>query len=69
MSDNETAKALMASSTIVNVLVECAGMLERLLPAQLQDCMFENTTGPLGNWTEPVQSSSKIMWAVLETEN
>ena len=69
MSDNEIAKALMASSTVVNVSVECAGMLERLLLAQLQECTFENTIGPFGNWTEPVQSSSKIVWAILEIEN
>lgn len=43
LRDNAAAKASMGSSTTVDVSVECAGMLERLMLAQAQECVFENT--------------------------
>ncbi|CAI0431796.1 unnamed protein product [Linum tenue] len=43
LRDNASAKASMGSSTTVDVSVECAGMLERLMLAQAQECVFENT--------------------------
>ncbi|CAN8312240.1 unnamed protein product [Cochlearia groenlandica] len=42
--DNESIKAAVGqSSTTVDVSVECVGMLERLMLAQAQECVFENT--------------------------
>ncbi|KAG2321340.1 hypothetical protein Bca52824_014553 [Brassica carinata] len=42
--DNESVKAMIGqSSTTVDVTVECVGMLERLMVAQAQECVFENT--------------------------
>ncbi|KAG2321345.1 hypothetical protein Bca52824_014558 [Brassica carinata] len=42
--DNEATKAMIGqSSTTVDVRVECVGMLERLMCAQAQECVFENT--------------------------
>ncbi|CAG7866958.1 unnamed protein product, partial [Brassica rapa] len=42
--DNESVKAMIGqSSTTVDVRVECVGMLERLMVAQAQECVFENT--------------------------
>lgn len=43
LRDNVAMKASMGSSTSVDVSVECAGMLERLMLAQAQECVFENT--------------------------
>ncbi|XP_065881909.1 vacuolar-sorting protein BRO1 [Euphorbia lathyris] len=43
LRDNVATKASMGSSTTVDVSVECAGMLERLMLAQAQECVFENT--------------------------
>nr|GMD72492.1 ALG-2 interacting protein X-like [Ipomoea batatas] len=43
LRDNVAMKASMGSSTTVDVSVECAGMLERLMLAQAQECVFENT--------------------------
>uniref|UniRef100_A0A5B7AN94 Putative ALG-2 interacting protein X-like n=1 Tax=Davidia involucrata TaxID=16924 RepID=A0A5B7AN94_DAVIN len=43
LRDTASTKASMGSSTTVDVSVECAGMLERLLLAQAQECVFENT--------------------------
>ncbi|KAL3501817.1 hypothetical protein ACH5RR_036266 [Cinchona calisaya] len=43
LRDNVASKASMGSSTTVDVSVECAGMLERLMLAQAQECVFENT--------------------------
>ncbi|KAJ9140834.1 hypothetical protein P3X46_031431 [Hevea brasiliensis] len=43
LRDNAATKASMGSSTTVDVSVECAGMLERLMLAQAQECVFENT--------------------------
>ncbi|XP_010044154.2 vacuolar-sorting protein BRO1 [Eucalyptus grandis] len=43
LRDNAAAKASMGSSTTVDVSIECAGMLERLMLAQAQECVFENT--------------------------
>ncbi|CAN1138160.1 Vacuolar-sorting protein BRO1 [Linum perenne] len=43
LRDSESAKASMGSSTTVDVSVECAGMLEKLMLAQAQECVFENT--------------------------
>ncbi|PON71039.1 BRO1- ALIX V-shaped domain containing protein [Trema orientale] len=43
LRDNEAAKASIGSSTTVDLSVECAGMLERLMLAQAQECVFENT--------------------------
>lgn len=43
LRDNASTKASMGSSTTVDVSVECAGMLERLMLAQAQECVFENT--------------------------
>ncbi|KAL3368037.1 hypothetical protein AABB24_009089 [Solanum stoloniferum] len=36
-------QASMGTSTTVDMSVECAGMLERLMLAQAQECVFENT--------------------------
>ncbi|KAL8229970.1 hypothetical protein R6Q57_014870 [Mikania cordata] len=43
LRDNESTKASVGSSTTVDVSVECVGMLERLMLAQAQECVFENT--------------------------
>ncbi|CAH9136609.1 unnamed protein product [Cuscuta epithymum] len=43
LRDNVAMKASMGSSTTVDVSVECAGMLERLMLAQAQECVYENT--------------------------
>lgn len=43
LRDNEATKASMGSSTTVDLSVECVGMLERLMLAQAQECVFENT--------------------------
>ncbi|KAK1416088.1 hypothetical protein QVD17_31876 [Tagetes erecta] len=43
LRDNEATKASVGVSTTVDVSVECAGMLERLMLAQAQECVFENT--------------------------
>ncbi|KAF5745220.1 ALG-2 interacting protein X [Tripterygium wilfordii] len=43
LRDNAATKASMDSSTTVDVSVVCAGMLERLMLAQAQECVFENT--------------------------
>ncbi|KAJ7189305.1 hypothetical protein O6H91_Y533500 [Diphasiastrum complanatum] len=41
LRDNISMKASGGSSTTVDVSVECAGMLERLMLAQAQECFFE----------------------------
>ncbi|KAL1203573.1 Vacuolar-sorting protein BRO1 [Cardamine amara subsp. amara] len=43
LRDNESTKASIGQSTTVDVSVECVGMLERLMLAQAQECVFENT--------------------------
>ncbi|GLT91903.1 hypothetical protein SLE2022_097650 [Rubroshorea leprosula] len=43
LRDNASTKASMGSSATVDLSVECAGMLERLMLAQAQECVFENT--------------------------
>ncbi|XP_010527752.1 PREDICTED: ALG-2 interacting protein X [Tarenaya hassleriana] len=43
LRDNESTKASIGQSTSVDVSVECVGMLERLMLAQAQECVFENT--------------------------
>ncbi|KAI3733889.1 hypothetical protein L6452_13347 [Arctium lappa] len=43
LRDNTATKASIGNSTTVDVSVECAGMLERLMLAQAQECVFENT--------------------------
>ncbi|KAK6790698.1 hypothetical protein RDI58_009779 [Solanum bulbocastanum] len=43
LRDNVAMKASMGSSNTVDVSVECAGMLERLMLAQAQECVFENS--------------------------
>ncbi|XAR52479.1 hypothetical protein NMG60_11020591 [Bertholletia excelsa] len=43
LRDNESSKASIGSLATVDVSVECAGMLERLMLAQAQECVFENT--------------------------
>lgn len=43
LRDNVAMKASIGSSTTVDVSVECVGMLERLMLAQAQECVFENT--------------------------
>lgn len=43
LRDNVAMKASMGTSTTVDLSVECAGMLERLMLAQAQECVFENT--------------------------
>ncbi|XP_027096841.1 vacuolar-sorting protein BRO1 isoform X1 [Coffea arabica] len=43
LRDNVAMKASMGSSASVDVSVECVGMLERLMLAQAQECVFENT--------------------------
>ncbi|KAL4574460.1 hypothetical protein LXL04_021292 [Taraxacum kok-saghyz] len=43
LRDNTATKATIGNSTIVDVSMECAGMLERLMLAQTQECVFENT--------------------------
>ncbi|KAI3796106.1 hypothetical protein L1987_38770 [Smallanthus sonchifolius] len=42
LRDNASTKASIGNST-VDVSVECAGMLERLMLAQAQECVFENS--------------------------
>ncbi|KAK3189498.1 hypothetical protein Dsin_029059 [Dipteronia sinensis] len=43
LRDNASAKAAAGGSSTVDIGVECAGMLERLMLAQAQECVFENT--------------------------
>ncbi|XP_050226094.1 vacuolar-sorting protein BRO1 [Mercurialis annua] len=43
LRDNASVKACIGGSSTVDVSVECAGMLERLMLAQAQECVFENT--------------------------
>ncbi|KAK4763463.1 hypothetical protein SAY87_012901 [Trapa incisa] len=43
LRDNAATKASIGTSTTLDVSVECAGMLERLMLAQAQECVFENT--------------------------
>lgn len=43
LRDNAATKASVGSSTTVDISVECAGMLERLMLAQAQECVFENS--------------------------
>lgn len=43
LRDNASAKASAGGSATVDISVECAGMLERLMLAQAQECVFENT--------------------------
>lgn len=43
LRDNAATKASIGSSTTVDLSVECAGMLERLMLAQAQECVFENS--------------------------
>ncbi|CAE5957534.1 unnamed protein product [Arabidopsis arenosa] len=43
LKENESTKATIVQSATVDVSVECVGMLERLMLAQAQECVFENT--------------------------
>ncbi|KAL3644688.1 bck1-like resistance to osmotic shock [Castilleja foliolosa] len=43
LRDNVAMKASVGSSTTPDVSVECVGMLERLMLAQAQECVYENT--------------------------
>ncbi|KAL8142029.1 hypothetical protein V2J09_015061 [Rumex salicifolius] len=43
LRDRLAVKAAAGGSATVDVSVECAGMLERLMLAQAQECVFENT--------------------------
>lgn len=43
LRDNVAMKASVGSSITVDVSVECTGMLERLMLAQAQECVYENT--------------------------
>lgn len=43
LRDNVAMKASVGSSRTLDVSVECAGMLERLMLAQAQECVYENT--------------------------
>ncbi|XP_010554440.1 PREDICTED: ALG-2 interacting protein X-like [Tarenaya hassleriana] len=43
LRDNESIKASIGQSITVDVSVECVGMLERLMLAQAQESVFENT--------------------------
>ncbi|EOA36804.1 hypothetical protein CARUB_v10008299mg [Capsella rubella] len=43
LKDNESTKLSMGQSTTVDMSGECLGMLERLMLAQAQECVFENT--------------------------
>ncbi|KAJ6903112.1 hypothetical protein NC651_020574 [Populus alba x Populus x berolinensis] len=43
LRDNAATKASMGTSTTADLSVECVGMLERLMLAQAQECVFENT--------------------------
>ncbi|KAL0296668.1 UNVERIFIED_CONTAM: Vacuolar-sorting protein BRO1 [Sesamum radiatum] len=42
LRDNVAMKASVGSSTTLDVSVECVGMLERLMLAQAQECVYEN---------------------------
>ncbi|CAO2825563.1 unnamed protein product [Amaranthus hypochondriacus] len=43
LRDNVSVKAAAGGSATVDVSVECAGMLERLMLAQAQECVFETS--------------------------
>jgi programmed cell death 6-interacting protein len=43
LRDNASMKVSVGSSTTLDLSVECAGMLEKLMLAQAQECVFENT--------------------------
>ncbi|KAH6827801.1 Endosomal targeting BRO1-like domain-containing protein [Perilla frutescens var. hirtella] len=43
LRDNVAMKAAVGSSTTLDISVDCVGMLERLMLAQAQECVYENT--------------------------
>ncbi|EPS72048.1 hypothetical protein M569_02706, partial [Genlisea aurea] len=43
LRDNVSMKASVGTSTTLDISVECVGMLERLMLAQAQECVYENT--------------------------
>ncbi|XP_019095280.1 PREDICTED: ALG-2 interacting protein X-like [Camelina sativa] len=43
LKDNLSSKAAIGQSLTVDLSVDCVGMLERLMLAQAQECVFENT--------------------------
>lgn len=43
LRDNASMKVSVGNSTTNDLSVECAGMLEKLMLAQAQECVFENT--------------------------
>ncbi|XP_047958678.1 vacuolar-sorting protein BRO1-like isoform X1 [Salvia hispanica] len=43
LRDNVAMKASVGSSITLDISVECVGMLERLMLAQAQECVYENT--------------------------
>ncbi|RRT71311.1 hypothetical protein B296_00035657 [Ensete ventricosum] len=45
LKDNAAARATAAGATTVDLSVECAGMLEKLMLAQAQECFFEKVIG------------------------
>lgn len=45
LRDNASIKASVGSSATLDISAECAGMLERLMLAQAQECFFEKAVG------------------------
>lgn len=43
LRDNVAAKASVGGSTTLDISMECVGLLERLMLAQAQECVYENT--------------------------
>lgn len=43
LRDNASMKISVGSSTTLDLSAECSGMLEKLMLAQAQECVFENT--------------------------
>ncbi|XP_042036599.1 vacuolar-sorting protein BRO1-like [Salvia splendens] len=43
LKDNVSMKASAGGSTTLDISVECVGLLERLMLAQAQECVYENT--------------------------
>ncbi|KAG6391648.1 hypothetical protein SASPL_149405 [Salvia splendens] len=43
LKDNVAMKASVGGSTTLDISVECVGLLERLMLAQAQECVYENT--------------------------
>ncbi|XP_044476924.1 vacuolar-sorting protein BRO1-like isoform X2 [Mangifera indica] len=67
LRDNASTKASMRSPTTVDVSLKCTGMLERLMLAQAQECLFENTIakGSMPGVCTKISRQSVVAWDML----